>query len=93
VKITEIDFSGFDTGEAVNFGDLFIPFADVGAGDVLTFDSDLIIAANTNILLSPAGSSSLGLQSITVHVDVPEPGSLVMLGFGSVLMIARRRRR
>lgn len=53
--------------------------------------SQLLAANSTGSVAASSAASSFVFRSITVEA-VPEPGSLVLVGLGSVLMMGKRRR-
>ncbi len=101
VTITEVEFFGLDSdpmaAESVSFGGQTLLGEDGAGSDVFTFTAPgLFFAANDPIVFSEISGNGVGLETFTIITDaegIPEPGSLAMLGMGSCLMIARRRRR
>ena len=96
VSILNADFSSFTGTETFLFGGVTIGAGDVDGSNIFTFaDGGLDVPAGTGILLAAGGDpgASVGLISVDiVTTAIPEPTSLAMLGLGSMLMMARRRR-
>jgi hypothetical protein len=59
-----------------------------GIGDSFTGDATYAYQWNQN--LAPGGSFSMSTDRL---VAVPEPGSMIALGFGAAALLARRRRK
>lgn len=96
VTILNADFINFTNPETFSFGGVTITQPELDASNIFTFaNGGLVVPANTGILLEAGGpaGSSVGLVSIEIVTAIPEPTSLALLGFGSVVMIVRRRRR
>ena len=95
VTILNADFNSFTDPETFSFGGVTITEPELDANNIFTFASGgLVVPANTGIFLEAGGpaGSSVGLISIEIASAVPEPTSFALLGFGGVMMMARRRR-
>ncbi len=98
VTILDIEFEDVDDSadstDVIEFGGVSLPGTDLGSGDTFTFSPPLFFAAGAPVLLQEISGNGFALQSFTIEVSaVPEPGSLALFGLGSVLVMARRRRR
>lgn len=93
VNISNVDFADVDPvlGEAVAFGGVNLSGIALGPGADFTFPTPLNIAAGTPVLFTELSGDGATIAGITVS-SVPEPGSLAVLGLGSVLLLSRRRR-
>lgn len=74
-------------GPVLNNSTNFASFTSVAAsGGVITVDATTIGGASNN-------GGALNIMSLTAASVIPEPGSLLVLGFGAATMVLRRRRR
>jgi hypothetical protein len=102
VTMTSIDFAALDgsvefvrinvAGVATNYD-----FFNGNSNDIFSDPlSGLVITAGTDVTftgLGSAGDTNMRIDQFTVEtIAIPEPGSIAMLGLGSVLMMVRRRR-
>ena len=94
VEISDVQFADVDQvlGEAVSFGGFNLSGIDLGANTAFTFPTPLTVAAGTPVVFSELSGDGATITGLTVTA-VPEPGSIVVLGLGSVLLLSRRRRR
>lgn len=96
VTITDVEFFGIDNSadstESVSFAGQTLLGPSLGTSDVFTFAPGLFIPANNPIVFAEITGDGVALENFTILATIPEPGSLTMLGFGSVLMMIRRRR-
>ena len=101
IGLHEVDLENITNDEIITVtigGDTFsIDNANTSGGDVFDF-GDFAVSAGTAISFAVSSetnvSNGFGFQGIVVHVDaVPEPGSLAIVGLGSLFFLGRRRRR
>ncbi len=76
-----------NVGPVLNNSTSFASFTGVAStGGVITVDATTIGGASNN-------GGALNMMSLTAASVVPEPGSLLVVGFGAVTMLLRRRKR
>lgn len=99
VTILDIEFENIvnsaTSTEVAEFGGFNLPGTGLGTGDTFTFTPPLSFAAGAPILFQEISGDGVSLQFLTIEAQpvIPEPSSFALLGFGSFLMMARRRRR
>ena len=95
ITVTEVDFSGVVDGDSFVFNGQNLTQANLTSGDTYIPGTPFTIAAGAPVIFAETAGNGITLQDITVlgsGAAVPEPSSLAVLGFGSVLMMVRRRR-
>ena len=91
VKISQLDFTAFESGDVFVFGGTTINNVDLSSGttDIYDFSTPLSIAANTGFTLQ-ATTGSVGIEGITLTV-VPEPTSFALFALSCIGLLLPRR--
>jgi hypothetical protein len=91
VKISQLDFTAFESGDVFVFGGTNINNVDLSSGttDIYDFSTPLSIAANTGFTLQ-ATTGSVGIEGITLTV-VPEPTLFALFALSCIGLLRPRR--
>ena len=94
--LTGISIVGFGADDAgtLDIGGVSTAIAAGTGTDLSAFASTELVGDTLTIAFTAgSGGNGFGVETLTFHVKaVPEPTSLAFLGFGSVLVLGRRRR-